>query len=163
MWGCYAGLLYIHVRKWKCGDTVFQNTRTEAAAHRFRACRLALYNTRFNKKRVKADATGGDLRFGWAKIFLKMRVKVLGECVKIVLRRVKCVNSALERIEILRTMLCRKIAFSTKIKDHSTKHCQKWLQNAIFYVKNEPKMHMVTKKQQKLSDIPKNQATMTNF
>ena len=100
----------------------------------------------FQQKRVKADATGGDLRFGWAKIFLKMRVKVLGECVKIVLRRVKCVNSALERIEILRTMLCRKIAFSTKIKDHSTKHCQKWLQNAIFYVKNEPEMHMVTKK-----------------
>ena len=79
----------------------FQNTRTEAAAHQFRACRLALYNTRFNKKRVKADATGGDLRFGWAKIFLKMRVNVLDECVKIVLRRVKCANSALEQSEIL--------------------------------------------------------------
>ena len=116
---------------------------------------------------MKADATGGDLRFGWAKIFLKMRVKVLDECVKIVLRRVKCANSALERIEILRTMLCRKIVlknvFLTKIQSFSTKHCQKWLQNAIFYVKNEPEMHMVTKKLQKLSDIPKNQATMTNF
>lgn len=99
---------------------------------------------------MKADATGGDLRFGWAKIFLKMRVKVLDECVKIVLRRVKYANSAFERFEMLLMMLCRKIAlkiaFSTKIQIHSTKHRQKRLQNVIIHVKNGLEMDLVTKK-----------------
>ena len=101
------------------------------------------------------------------KNFAEMLVKILGKCVKTALRRKKYANSALERFEILQMMLCRKIApkiaFSPKIQDFSTKSRRKWLQNVIFYVRNEPEMDMVTKKLQKLSDIPKNQATMTIF
>ena len=84
------------------------------------------------------------------KNLAEMRVKFFAGCIKTALRQAKYANSAFERFEMLLMMLCRKIAlkiaFSTKIQIHSTKHRQKRLQNVIINVKNGLEMDLVTKK-----------------